>query len=99
MAKAQAGLLPDTAPCAVPRQRCSQFFAVPATPPPLGLERSNDPPPAPSQVPLSREADQGATRPFGFHLRIQQRRGVSPAIGRVAVFQIGGAAVCQRFGE
>lgn len=30
MAKAQAGLLPDTAPCAVPRQRCSQFFAVPA---------------------------------------------------------------------
>lgn len=30
MAKAQAGLLPDTALCAVPRQRCSQFFAVPA---------------------------------------------------------------------
>lgn len=30
MAKAQVGLLPDTVLCAVPRQRCSQFFAVPA---------------------------------------------------------------------
>ncbi|EHK48255.1 hypothetical protein TRIATDRAFT_305990 [Trichoderma atroviride IMI 206040] len=68
----------------------------PYTPPPLGLERSNDPPPAPSQVPSPGKRTRVQRDRLVSIWRTQQRRGVSPAIGRVArvaVFQIGGAAV------
>ncbi|UKZ59704.1 uncharacterized protein TrAtP1_001002 [Trichoderma atroviride] len=173
MAKAQVGLLPDTAPCAVPRQRCSQFSAVPAvslainpnvfghaerdavqrayavrevwdvwarmllassisephpTPPigcpgahplinlccPAGMRwdgrawfsPTRHPPldlsdpmirlRPPSQVPSPGKRTRVQRDRLVSIWRTQQRRGVSPAIGRVArvaVFQIGGAAV------
>lgn len=91
--------LPPSLSCHDPgRHICANVLQ---TPPPLGLERSNDPPPAPSQVPSPGKRTRvqrdrlvsicGPSKDVAFPLPLAALRG-SPSF-KSAVLQ------CQRFGE